>query len=115
MSDDYKIQLVTDADFEKEVIMNVEPVLVDFYSPGCAPCQGFEMTLIGLKEEYKGKIKIVKYNINQNAHYSRLYGVRPTPTSIIFFRGQPVGDYVGSGGTDTIKVFVRDSLPGYQL
>ncbi len=112
---DYRIALVTDITFPAEVLQSTQPVLVDFYSPGCAPCQGYEMTLVELKEKLWGKVKVVKYNVNQNAHYSRQYGVRPTPTSIVFRDGKPIAEHVGSSALDYIVKFVRDALPDIAL
>lgn len=112
------IHVVTDDNFEKEVLQSDIPVLVDWMAPYCGPCQGFEMTLNSIVDDYEGRVKFVKVNIDVYKRFAKLYGVIPagretggTPNAMVFKDGVPRGNNLGACSSDTIRVLINDSIP----
>jgi|APSaa5957512622_1039677.scaffolds.fasta_scaffold291086_1 thioredoxin 1 len=90
------IVMLSDTDFEKQVLNSEEPVLVDFYADWCGPCKMIAPFLEDLASEYKGKVKIAKLNVDANADSAMKYGVRSIPTLIMFKNGQQDSMIVGA-------------------
>lgn len=76
------------ANFGKDVLQSDMPVLVDFYADWCPPCQMIAPSLELLADEYQGKAKIVKINIDENPELSAIYAVRNIPTLMTFKNGK---------------------------
>ena len=89
--------LVSDADFDAEVLAAKEPVLVDFWAEWCPPCKAMDPIIDDLTRELAGKVKIVKLNVEENVGIVTRYNVRAMPTMIVFKDGQPVDARVGAG------------------
>jgi thioredoxin 1 len=98
--------VVTDETFQQEVLSSSVPVLVDFYADWCAPCRAAAPTIDAIAEEYAGKVKVVKSNVDTGSKFATEFGVRGIPNFIIFKGGQKVGQFVGWGeptGTEIRK------------
>ncbi|MBU7014934.1 MAG: thioredoxin [Theionarchaea archaeon] len=80
---------ITDRMFEKEVLECDTPVLVDFWASWCLPCKAIEDMLKELEQEYKGKVKICKLNVDRNKYTAQKYDISGLPTFIIFKNGEP--------------------------
>ncbi|MFZ2444917.1 MAG: thioredoxin [Syntrophobacteraceae bacterium] len=78
---------VTDGSFEQEVIQSEVPVLVDFWAPWCGPCRAIAPVVEELSNDYGGKLKIAKCNVDDNPKTPGKYGIRAIPTLIIFKGG----------------------------
>ena len=78
----------TDANFEKEVIKSDLPVLVDFWSSWCPPCKMVEPVIKDLAEQYNGRLKIGKLNVDQNPKTATRYAIQGVPTFIVFNSGK---------------------------
>lgn len=94
-----KIVHTTDADFETEVLKSDVPVLVDFWATWCGPCRAIAPHLDTLADEFDGKAKIVKVDIDQNPATPSNYGVRGIPTLLVFKGGEVVDKIVGNPGS----------------
>lgn len=79
---------VTTESFEQEVLNSEIPVLVDFWAPWCGPCKMLGPIIEELVEDYAGKVKIVKVNVDENTEVAGKYGIMSIPTMIIFDKGQ---------------------------
>ena len=87
---------IGDADFQKEVLQSDTPVLVDFWATWCAPCRAIAPALEELATQYKGQVKGVKVNIDENQDTPQQLGVRSIPTLILFKGGRVVDQIVGA-------------------
>ena len=91
-----KVVELTDDSFETEVLKSSIPVLVDFWATWCAPCKAIGPLIDELAEEYDGKVKIAKVNVDDNQAIPGQFGVRSIPTLILFKDGQVVDQVVGA-------------------
>ncbi len=85
----------TSGNFENEVYESQLPVLVDFYADWCGPCKAMGPVIEALAEEYEGKAKIGKLNVDNNSDIALKYGVMSIPTFIVFKDGQAVNKMIG--------------------
>ncbi len=85
----------TDATFDAEVLKSDLPVLVDFWAPWCGPCRIIGPVVDEIAEAHKGKLKVVKMNVDENGQSAQTYGVMAIPTLILFKGGQLAEKVVG--------------------
>jgi thioredoxin 1 len=93
---------LTEVDFQKEVLNFRGVVLVDFWAPWCGPCRMVAPVLDELSNEYDGKAKIVKVNVDENPNLAAQYNVMSIPTMIIFKEGKVVDQLVGAAPKPSI-------------
>ena len=108
MSDD--IIYVTDATFESEVLNASDPVLVDYWAEWCGPCKMIAPILDEIANEYTGKIKIAKLNIDDNPNTPPKYGIRGIPTLMLFKDGQVEATKVGALSTSQLTAFIDSNI-----
>ncbi len=89
------IVTLTRENFGAEVLKATSPVLVDFWAEWCGPCKMIGPILDELAEEYSGRVKIGKVNIDQQQELATEYGVRAIPTLLLFHEGQVADQMVG--------------------
>ena len=89
-----EIQLKKDT-FEKEVLQADVPVLVDFWATWCGPCTMLAPTVAGIAEEYAGKVKVCKVNVDEEPELAVKYGISSIPALMLFQGGQLVKSLVG--------------------
>ena len=86
---------LTQENFSSEVLQAPSPVLVDFWAEWCGPCKMIAPILDELAEEYDGKVKIGKVNIDEQQGLAAEYGIRAIPTLLVFHQGQVAEQIVG--------------------
>ena len=87
---------VDDASFQNEVLNSDKPVLVDFWAIWCGPCKIIAPTLEEIANEYDGKLKVVKMDVDANPRTAVNFGVKSIPTLMLFKGGQCVTQIVGN-------------------
>lgn len=86
----------SDDNFEAEVLKSDEPVLVDFWAAWCGPCRMIAPIVEELAEEYDGKVKVGKVDVDDNQQTAVKYGVRSIPTVLIFKNGEVADTIIGA-------------------
>ena len=86
------------------------PVLVDFAADWCAPCKALEPVLSDLSDEYDGRLRIVRLDIDKNPRIASTYGVRSLPTIILFQDGDPASFRVGALARSQLLEMIEEHL-----
>jgi thioredoxin 1 len=97
------ILVLTQENFAQEVVQSATPVLVDFWAEWCGPCKMIAPVLDELADEYEGRVKIGKVNIDEQQGLAAEYGVRAIPTLLIFDKGQVADQVVGMKSKRDLK------------
>ncbi len=91
-----KYVTLTDANFEEEVLQSNQPVLVDFWATWCGPCRAIAPTIVDLAEEFEGRARIGKLDVDDNPQTAMNFNVRSIPTLLLFKDGQVAEQLVGA-------------------
>lgn len=97
------VKAVTKANFESYVLKSSKPVLVDFWATWCGPCRMYGPVVDKVAEEYKGRLRVARVDIDQNPDLARGYRVEYVPTSFLFFKGKAVHRWVGVTAQDDLE------------
>jgi thioredoxin 1 len=89
-------EIVSDMTFDQEVLKSSEPVLVDFFAEWCGPCKAMAPALEQLASELKGKVKVVKVDVDQSPGITTKYAIRAMPTLMMFKGGEVAAQHVGA-------------------
>lgn len=105
-----KITHISDSTFEQEVLQNDQPVLVDYWAEWCGPCKMIAPILDEIADEYEGKLKITKLNIDDNPATPPKFGIRGIPTLMIFKDGDVAATKVGALSKSQLAAFIDQSI-----
>ena len=108
MSD--KIIYLSDDSFQEQVLNSSEPVLVDYWAEWCSPCKMIAPVLDEIADEYDGKLKVAKLNIDENSGTPVQYGVRGIPTLMLFKNGNVEATKVGAVSKSQLAAFIDSNL-----
>ena len=102
------VSSVTDANFQSEVIdaSKKQPVMVDFWADWCRPCHMLAPTVAEIANEYVGKLKVVKMNVDENVNSAGNFNIRSIPSLLIFKGGQVAEQIVGAVPKEQISKVV---------
>jgi len=96
------IQTFTDGTFDQDVLRSDVPVLVDFWAEWCGPCRMMAPTIDVVADEYAGKLKVGKLDVDSNINTAGRYNIRGIPTLLLFKGGQVVEQRVGAVGKSEV-------------
>ena len=89
------VKHITDADFDAEVMQSAVPVVMDFYATWCGPCRQLAPTMDSLADQYAGKIKFVKVNVDESPKVAQQFQVEGIPMLVFLQNGKTAGTSVG--------------------
>ncbi len=101
---------VTDSEFNETVLQATGPVLVDYWAEWCGPCKMIAPVLDAIAEEYKGRLTVVKLNIDDNPQAPQHYGVRGIPTLMLFKDGDVEATKVGALTKSELVKFLDSNI-----
>lgn len=101
---------VNDRNFSSEVLQSNIPVLVDFWATWCVPCQAISPIVEELAQEFVGRVKVTKLNVDENPMTPSQYGVRGIPTLILFKDGRVIDQIIGSVPKSRLKAMIEKAL-----
>ena len=101
---------ITDETFGTEVLKAQTPVMVDFWADWCGPCKAIAPIVAELADEYDGRMKFTKLDVDRNPQAAMSYGVRSIPTLLIFSDGKPMGQIVGAVSKQTLKSRIDEAI-----
>ena len=93
---------ITRENFEREVMNSDKPVLIDFWAPWCGPCRMLSPTISEIAEEYKGKVKVGKVNVDEENELANLFRVSSNPLLVVMKDGKVQSSVVGVRPKDQI-------------
>ena len=101
---------ISDKDFEQQVLKSSLSVVVDFWAPWCGPCRMIGPIVEKLSEEFKGKLKFCKVNVDENQQLASKYKVMSIPMLIFFKNGQSIEQSMGAVPEKTLRSKVQGLL-----
>ena len=102
--------MLTDQNFEQEVLQSQVPVLVDFWAEWCGPCRMLAPTIDAIAKEYEGKLKVCKLNVDEASEMASKYGVMSIPTLMLFKNGAVAEQTVGALPKEKLAQFISPHL-----
>jgi thioredoxin 1 len=101
---------VKDDTFADEVLKSDVPVLVDYWAEWCGPCKQIAPVLDDIAQEYVGRLKIAKLNVDENPDTPPKYGIRGIPTLMLFKEGEVEATKVGALAKSQLTAFIDSNL-----
>ena len=105
-----KEKVLTDHNFETEVLKSSAPVLVDFWAEWCGPCKMLAPVIERIAKANEGKLVVGKLNVDENQETPQKYGIQGIPTLLLFKGGDIVQQVVGFQSQENIQKLINDAL-----
>ena len=99
-----------DQNFDSDVLKAETPVLVDFWAIWCGPCKAIAPIVEEIANDFSGKVKVGKMDVDSNNQVAMRYGIRSIPTLLLFNNGEVVDQVIGNVGKDSIERMISKAL-----
>ena len=99
-----------DQTFDSDVLEAGTPVLVDFWAVWCGPCKAIAPIVEEIANDYNGKVKVGKMDVDRNNQVAMRYGIRSIPTLLVFNNGEVVDQVIGNVGKESIESMLNKAL-----
>jgi thioredoxin 1 len=103
-------KVLTDSNFEAEVLKSTQPVLVDFWAEWCGPCKMLSPVIDRIATANQGRLIVGKMNVDENQNTPQQYGIQGIPTLLFFKNGQVVNQIVGFQSQDSIQEAIDEVI-----
>ncbi len=110
MANSQNVREASDSNFDSDILKSTQLTVVDFWAEWCGPCRMLGPTIESIADEYAGKIKVFKMNVDHNPQTPTKYQIRGIPTVILFQGGQVVDQLVGNQPKDVILQTIQKHL-----
>ncbi|MGE5630360.1 MAG: thioredoxin [Caulobacteraceae bacterium] len=101
------VQTVNQQNFDNEVLKSDKPVLVDFWAAWCGPCRMVSPVIDQIAEEFEGKVKIAKVNVDENPELAGKYDIMSIPSVFLFNNGRKVDGIIGARPKQVFEDMVK--------
>ena len=101
---------ITGGNFEQEVLQSPIPVLIDYWAPWCGPCKIISPFIDELADEYEGRVKIGKINIDEEGDLAAQHGITSIPALVLYKDGEIAGQRNGAAPKRDIEAIFRDFI-----
>ena len=101
---------VTDASFDADVLKSDKPVVVDFWAEWCGPCKQIGPALEELSEQYEGKVKVAKINVDHDQAVAAQLGVRGIPALFLFKDGEVISNRTGAAPKASLESWIKEAM-----
>jgi thioredoxin 1 len=105
-----KVVILDKDNFEQEVIQSDKPVLIDFWASWCGPCRAVAPVIDQLAEEFSGKAKVGKINVDEQNELASRYRIMSIPTVMLFKNGQVVEKLIGARSREEFSKLIENNL-----
>ena len=99
-----------DQNFDSDVLEAGTPVLVDFWAVWCGPCKAIAPIVEEIANDYNGRVKVGKMDVDRNNQVAMRYGIRSIPTLLVFNNGEVVDQVIGNVGKESIESMLNKAL-----
>ena len=99
-----------DQNFDSDVLKAGMPVLVDFWAVWCGPCKAIAPIVEEVANDYSGKVRVGKIDVDSNNQVAMRYGIRSIPTLLLFSGGEVVGQVIGNVGKESIESMLSKAI-----
>ena len=99
-----------DQNFDSDVLKAGIPVLVDFWAVWCGPCKAIAPIVEEVANDYSGKVRVGKMDVDSNNQVAMRYGIRSIPTLLLFSGGEVVDQVIGNVGKESIESMLSKAI-----